>query len=401
MVPRSQGLRDLLHQEVRAHVPRGHQQRLVYFRLIHTVMRESSLLAPSSYRGRDAHSKMQEMIQALARIALHCNQRVREIEAWWTIAQSHNDQFDSLLRHLFVKYAMPRFMNQVWFRGGNDVKIYLSIAKGNGPRQCGLPAKLSKAMAGHFMNAPDDLTVWQAIRWSQVLSSGGSTRLARLILKSRLGEQQDEESFWLEVINFLCQVEQAQAPTLEDREVDQVIEFVNDHRFRPAYIVLGFPVGSRLPLQPEFSLHRRSLRWFRRHQANWRNEVQLPTDDQTMRRLRQGAWQPIGIQGLRVELKDELWTIEELLTANQLDIEGGIMQHCVGGYDNLCQKGRSSIWSMRVTRGDTCKRILTIEVCPKTKKILQASGKQNKEPTLEAYRLLKKWASGQELSFYG
>jgi len=227
MLPRSQGLKDLLQQEVRAHIPRGSQQRRVYFRVIHAVMRESDLLKPANYSGRDGATKLRSMVQALARIAINCNHSIRGIEGWCCdrvsaemfegsggemgapISKNLNVQFHSLLRHLFAKYPIPRFLDKVWFAGGDGIKVFLRLAKGASVRQCGLPFRLSKTMAHQFQHAPDDLTIWQAIRWAQVLSLGGSHRLARLILKTRLVEQQDDEPFWHEVIEFLCRSEQA------------------------------------------------------------------------------------------------------------------------------------------------------------------------------------------------
>jgi len=304
MLPRSQGLKDLLQQEIRAHIPRGSQQRRVYFRVIHAVMRESDLLKPANYSGRDGATKLRSMVQALARIAINCNHSIRGIEGWRCdrvsaemfegsggemgapISKNLNVQFHSLLRHLFAKYPIPRFLDKVWFAGGDGIKVFLRLAQ--------------------FQHAPDDLTIWQAIRWAQVLSLGGSHRLARLILKTRLVEQQDDEPFWHEVIEFLCRSEQAglaidsKTPVIVDEEIQQVIDFAFEQRFCPASQVVQCGSGHQLPLQPNFTLKRRTLRWFRRHYVNWRNEVEMPVD-QTMQR-RACGWLSTGLAGFSVEM---------------------------------------------------------------------------------------------------
>lgn len=100
---------------------------------------------------------------------------------------------------------------------------------------------------------------------------------------------------------------------------------------------------------------------------------------------------------MSVERDDEVWTIEELLTPEDLRIEGSIMRHCVGSYVRACRHLRSSIWSMRVRQGQSRKRVLTIEVKPNIKTIWQAKGKLNSEPSQEARQLLELWAGKEKL----
>jgi len=89
--------------------------------------------------------------------------------------------------------------------------------------------------------------------------------------------------------------------------------------------------------------------------------------------------------------------MEELLSAHELQVEGGIMQHCVGTYTKYCLNGSASIWSMRVMQGEQKKRVLTVEICPVSKRVVQAQGKRNTRPTATAYRMLKRWAANQNV----
>ena len=46
--------------------------------------------------------------------------------------------------------------------------------------------------------------------------------------------------------------------------------------------------------------------------------------------------------------EDAFCAIGELLTAKELQVEGGIMRHCVATYIHRCAHLRTSIWSMKV-----------------------------------------------------
>lgn len=111
----------------------------------------------------------------------------------------------------------------------------------------------------------------------------------------------------------------------------------------------------------------------------------------TSRRGQRPGWEPTTIPPLEIDDGVETWSIRELLTASELRVEGGIMRHCVGSYASACRTRRTSIWSMRVERGEGQRRELTIEVLPDTKTIRQAKGKFNAPPSPVASRVLLLW----------
>lgn len=71
------------------------------------------------------------------------------------------------------------------------------------------------------------------------------------------------------------------------------------------------------------------------------------------------------------------YTIQKLTTKPQLDAEGDVMQHCVGGYCDAVKHGRAVIYSLRDTKG---RPHVTIEYDPDSKFVKQIKGKQNDEP---------------------
>lgn len=424
MLARAQGLHGLVDQTIRAQLPRDAKARKDFLEFVRFIRAGSGLLAPGRYRHRGGHNRLIAMVRALVRISLKSNYWNRPIEGWYCdvgnvasenvtakngtsnyMVASLDDQFHSLLRHLFAKYPVPRFLDKVWFGDSwsdchTGVSVFLRIAQGVGPRQCGLPTWLTKAQARHFMIAPDDLTLMQAIRWAQVLAAGGSARLARTILRTRLSEQQNDESFWKQTVEWFCHVENCDQPTLSPEDVIEIVDFAQRHRFGPADQLLGYRANVNA-LQPEFSLRRKSLRWMRRHMVNWRTQLELPEPVSSEPIRQVPTWEPLEIDGLRWETERGIWTIQELLTGDELCVEGGIMRHCVGSYDRFCVRGRSSIWSVRLFENEVLKRVLTVELCPQRRLVVQAKGKRNSPPSKEAARVLRRWVRREGLRWSG
>ena len=134
----------------------------------------------------------------------------RPIEEWTPRTHNTRRQFASLARHLLAEYPVPTFMDAVWFMGVGEAAIqrqrwFSHIGMGNNIRTTDTPIPLTKRMAHYFMQAPGDCTVGQALRWGQVLGLGGSSRLARTIMASRLGEHFGDDDFWITVIRFFIE----------------------------------------------------------------------------------------------------------------------------------------------------------------------------------------------------
>ena len=400
MLPRSQGLRDLIDQTIRAQLPSDQNARKHFLEFIHFIRAGSQLIAPANCKRNGDHDRLTMRIRALLRISLNRYYWIRPIESWVCEGKSINDQFHSLLRYLFAKYPVPRFLDKVWygnswFDSRTGVHSFLRIAQGAGPRQCGLPVRMTKSEARHFMGSPDDLNLHEALRWAQVRAAGGSITLARTILQTRLAQPQCDEAFWKQTVEWFCRAEQHDPSTLSPKEIIEIVDFIQLHRFEPAQRVLGYAVNGR-PLQPEFTLRGRAIRWMRRHMVNWRTQMQLPENASTQNH-KSSCWQPLGISGLRVENDEGIWSIVELLTGDELAVEGGIMQHCVASYDRYCVRGQASIWSVRLTRGDVNKRMFTIEINPYRRTIVQVKGKKNRDPTVEAANFVQRWVRQENL----
>ena len=373
------------------------RHRDAFWRLVNAIRASSELLSKAEGPSRDHWLDKERIVAACSLIATRCEQWTREPESWTPSAAGQWQQLRSLLDHLFARFPVPAFMTSAWLYGqGQDweANLYLHLAQGLSVRQFQSPFswRLSKAGARWFMQAPDDHFPLTAFRWAQVRSLGGDNGLARSLLWTLLIAPTIDEAFWERVIRFLIE----NSPLAGD-EVESIVRFIYRQRFAPAESVWGRGAGVE-PLQPAFSLEGWTLSTLRRHMANWQTELacRMPVPIH----VNQGAtWEPTTIEPFQLEDGSEVWSVRELLTAGELQAEGGIMRHCVGSYVSACRHRRTSIWSMRVEQGEVQKRVLTIEVLPATMTIRQAQGRRNAPPTPAARRLLLLWAKRSGLRF--
>jgi hypothetical protein len=374
------------------------QHRDAYWRLVNVVRASSTLLAQADGPSRYHRLESERIVAACSFIAEQSERWTREPETWLPSGHSQWQLFRSLLDHLFAQFPLPGFMTRVWLAERHEsweMELYFHLARGRGVRQFGMspyPWRLTKSGARFFMQVPDDLQPAMAFRWAQIQSLGGDIRLARSLLRTVLAAPTADEAFWETVIRFLIE-----NWPLPGGEAESIVHFIQQQRFEPAERVWGRGAGTQ-PLQPDFGLAGWSLSAMRRHMANWQAELASRITARFCVEQRPG-WEPTTIQPLEFNDGAATWSICELLTASELRVEGGIMRHCVGSYVSACRSRRTSIWSMRVDRGQTQRRELTIEVVPETKTIRQANGKFNAPPSSVASRLLLLWAKQAGLKF--
>ncbi|QDT28854.1 hypothetical protein Enr10x_42000 [Gimesia panareensis] len=372
-----------------------------FWRLIQVIRARTSLLSPRLGADYATHpSDAKRIILACRRLACHRKQWYQDPEDWNPPEGSSFVQMRSLVQHLLDQYTVPDFMASVWWTDYPDVtgmELYLHLGAGYSIRRFPrlAPFEITKAMAAHFIDVPDDLRWDAAIRWSQVLALGGDARLARILVsQTLLSRQTSDERFWETVIRFLIQYQPISAD-----ETRAIVEFILEQRFYPAERIWGIGSGHH-PVQPDFSLQGRTLMSLRRHMVHWRTELMekgiMPPPNVNWLDF---AWKRSDIRAFRCKQEGTTWSIEELLTPRQLQMEGKVMQHCVADYISKCIRRKTTIWSMKMQKGNRKNRQLTIEVLPQKKVIFQVSGKCNCEPSETAREILKCWADQESLTF--
>jgi hypothetical protein len=384
--------------------------REALLRLLLHVEARAKLLATEPVFRHLGNEPGNSYLEALATLAGHHRDWLRPVEEWRPDSHSPRRQFGSLARHLLGRYPVPAFMDAAWFVG-NRVEAahqqgwFRHIGVGQNIRTAaGVPFPLTKRMAHHFLEAPDDSPIEAALRWGQVLGMGGEEPLVRAVVATRLGEEFEHEAFWATVLQFFVN-----NPMLDTACVGPIVDYVHHQKFVPREIV--GPDGQALPAeppQPEFSMKGRTVPALLARVEVWHaqlaREARQPGD----------RWAPSGIAGFhRVEGDAKSgnvlsWSIREVLTRQELITEGKALNHCVRSYARSCLKGTISIWSLQMEdcQQSAGRHVMTIAVQNKGRVINQARGKANALPgstkggdrLRRAGAIMRQWAEQEGLS---
>lgn len=321
---------------------------------------------------------------ALLRLARLHDRWLRPLETWRPTSRNASRQFGHLARHLLAHYPVPHFLDSLFFTPGtaqSDGWFYHLGTGGNLRTAPRLSAALTKRMAHHALQAPDDFQVMQAIRWGQVLGLGGDRRLARAVVATNLGRQlwdRRDEEWWLTVIHWFVN-----HPLLDPVHVGPIVDYAHYRRYEAEE-----PPG-------DFSMTGRSPAAVLRLVDEWHDEIH--NRDRRLHHFqhcgaRGGTW-TTSWQGFTVG-----WQVQEILDSRALVEEGRSMRHCVATYLWSILNGKCSIWSLQVNRYGGWERALTIELDNASRTVLQCRGKCNRYPTPEERGLLAKWAEGSYLT---
>ena len=366
-----------IHQTLAA-IGRNLGVKQAFIRLLLHVQGCADLLRRTPLGGYPSCAQAEHFLPGLLALSHHHADWLREIEAWKPTDTSPSRQFGSLARHLLANCPVPTFMDRVWFQEPSKIsrqqqKWFKHLGLGYGIRGTDIPIRLTKKMAYLFTLAPDHYTVEQALRWGQIRGWGGGKPLVDAVVSTRLGRTFEHEAYWAQAIRFLVCNQEAVLP-----HVAAIVEYLRVHRHHLPTKKLDWKVICCLLEKVA--------------------QIQAPAvaDD----RVRSLAWAPIGIDGFTwQEDADQnwTWTISELLTSSELSAEGAAMRHCVASYASRCAEQKSSIWSMICHSHRGHQRVLTIEVNPATRAIVQARGRGNKRPSRQARRVMEDWAEKERL----
>jgi hypothetical protein len=115
-------------------------------------------------------------------------------------------------------------------------------------------------------------------------------------------------------------------------------------------------------------------------------------------------WKPSRLRPMVVEVRQEdpsatpvSWELTELTNAAQLRAEGVALRHCVASYSHSCWRGASTIWSLRRRRDSSVRSIVTVEVDPARRTIVQARGFRNRRASGKVLQLVQAWAARENL----
>ncbi len=358
----------------------GPQQALE--RLLVYVPNRTDLLGPMPLGGESSWTRAAYFFKGLVALAHNQAHWLRDLATWEPSGNSPRRQFGSLARHLLANHSVPNFMDLVWFldpskEARRKQKWFRHIGRGGGINGTDIPVRLTKKMAYHFMHAPNHYTVEEAVRWGQILGFGGESALAEAVSATRLSRSFDHEAYWAKVIEFF--VHHAE---LVIGHVGPIVEYL---RFQKHFYKLEPPLPEK----------RKAVIRLLEVAAKWQLPTRATSSTPSIR------WDSMGIKGREYDeaqrWSHRTWTIRELLDSNELIVEGRVMRHCVARYVGRCVKQRSSIWSMTCYSCLGQEHVLTIEVDPATRTIVQAKGKRDSYPSPEGRKIMLTWARQEGL----
>jgi PcfJ-like protein len=300
-----------------------------------------------------------------------------DIFRWRPVSKLANVQLNELINYLFCKYKVPKFLYSSFYESKEMVHMEWLIHLGQGgsiKKLNKVPIPFTQKMGHYFTLAPDKLNTYEAIRWGQTKGLGGSDDLAERVANSWLGNKPySDEDFWE---SFLILV--INGGMFNMTKLTELVDYVREAKRENVHFQLK---GRTLQ-----SLFKQSDIWHK-HFAIYKVET---------------FWKPCGIEGLKIEKKNEILKLEELTGSKELAIEGKTMKHCVSSYSFYCSKGRSAIFSVRKYAGGILLDVLaTIEVNVPLKRVVQAKAKMNKPISEEVIKLIEIWRAKEGLEIGG
>ncbi len=311
---------------------------------------------------------------------------LRPPEEWAQGTRNAGRALASLTRHLVARWPVPAVLDGAWTSGEARQRAWwLHVASGQNLRTAeGLPFPLTKRAAHEALLAPEQVGLLGALRWGQVLSLGGTPRLARALLGTRLGRVVGEhEVFWETVIRWLVG-----HPLLDPAHLGPIVDFLHAQKF-------VVPAGATAAPQPGLTMRDRQPRALLAQVTAWHQRLARARRwvgrDATVpltwgRTLALDDWKHLGADGRVAH------TVVALLSVDDLVVEGERLEHCVASYAWSCARGTASIWSLRRPEKEGFTPLLTIEVDPRTRRVVQARRKRNAFPDAATTSLLQRWA---------
>lgn len=334
-------------------------------------------------------------IDALVNLSRWSLAYVRAIANWPGSPGGWRMAIDSFARHLLAKYPIPRFLTSAWYLPegrGNERQQRWFVMHGNGSsfRSLDLPISMTRRMEDIFLRSPDHMDILVAMRRAELKGLQISEGLAAAILSTRLAGDLGEGDFWRTVWHFL----RANAGAIDRRQVGPIIDFV--YGIRQERIVVLTPDGaSRIePSQPHFSMKGRTVASLLRLMEEWRCDVKSGDGLSWSRSaLPQMA---VALPSAAAEVRRE-WRFIELTSRTQLKAEGSALRHCVATYAKRCWRGTCQIWALRFIRGAKARSVVTLEIDPTKRAIVQVRGFRNRQPSPEELQIIGLWADHEGL----
>jgi hypothetical protein len=247
---------------------------------------------------------------------------------------------------------------------------------------------MTRRMEHLFLASQDHMSIEHAMRRAELLGLGASVETVKAIMATHRATDLRDSDFWRTVWLFLI----ANASELDPLQIGPIIDYIHAVRQNQTHDGMT-EFGSS---QPTFSMKGRTVHSISRLMRDWHRSLGTGIPSLSWERT---PIQPWVFDEPARDITDvpRRWQMTELVNSAQLRSEGAALNHCVASYAHRCHRGTSSIWSLRFWQLDKLRHVLTVELDPKRRAIVQARGRANRTASGKPLRLLQDWAVRERL----
>ena len=335
-------------------------------------------------------------IDALVNLSRFHGAHIRPTTDWVGTSSSWRPAVSSLAQHLVCEYKVPVFLASSWYAtdsaGDRKRDWFVTHSRGVPFRTLNTPTAMTRKMEHIFLASQDHLPIEHAIRRAELLALGAPIEIVKAVMCTRLATDLRHGEFWRTFWIFLI----AHADDVDAMQIGPMIDYIQAVRHDRIAIETLDGMVEIDPPQPAFSMKGRTTQSMLRLMRDWHLS---PGDGSAALTWARSPFQPLLFEDPRGDTseKPRRWQMTELTDSAQLRREGAALHHCVASYADRCHRGISSVWSLRLWEGETVHHVLTIEVDPRRRAVIQARGRANRVPSGKACRLLRDWAVRERL----
>jgi PcfJ-like protein len=331
-------------------------------------------------------------VDALVNLARFRASHIRATSDWEGTSSSWRPAISSLAQHLICEYKVPMFLASAWCAtdAAADKKRGWFVAHSCGAsfRSLDLPISMTRKMEHLFLTSQDHLSIEHAIRRAELLALGAPAEFVEAVMSTRLATDLHHSEFWRSVWMFLI----ANARDVDPMQIGPMIDYIQairHDRTQAGMMEFGLP-------QPAFSMKGRTVQSMLRLMREWHRSLGTGGASLTWGR---SPFEPLQFEEFAREDSEspKRWHMMELINSAQLRREGAALHHCVASYADRCYRGQSSIWSLRFWQTEKIHHVLTVEVDPRRRAVVQARGRANRGASGKPLRLLHDWAVRERL----
>jgi hypothetical protein len=335
-------------------------------------------------------------VEALLHLSRFRGAHIRSVIDWAGTTSSWRPAIASLAHHLVCKYQVPAFLASSWYAldSSADRKRgwFVAHSRGASFRSLNLPIVMTRKMEHLFLASPDHLPIEHAIRKAELLALGAPAEILEAVMSTRLATDLRHGEFWRTVWIFLLE----NADDVDPTQIEPMIDYIQAVRHERIQVETPEGMMTLDPAQPAFSMKGRTIQSMLRLMRDWHRSLGVGGASFSWIR---SPFKPLLIEessqdGLGPPKR---WHMMELTSSAQLRSEGAALHHCVASYADQCCRGASSIWSLRLWQGEKIRPVLTVEVDPRKRTVVQARGRANRSASGKPLRLLQGWAIRERL----